>query len=66
MGRAMLPEFCSLFKPDGALSPLKVAEIHFKEVLHFFKLANFVFMIMIFNQHQRLAQLNEPGNFKMR
>ena len=38
------------------------------EVLHFFKLANFIFMIMnmIFNQHQRLAQLSEPGNFKMR
>ena len=35
------------------------------EVVHFFKLANVVFMITIFNQHQRLAQLNEPGNFKI-
>ena len=65
-GSSNASEFCSLSKPDSARSPLKVAEISLNEILHFFKLANFVFMITIFNQHQRLAQLNEPGNFKMR
>ena len=38
---------------------------HSSEVLHFFKWANIVVMIIdtIFNQHQRLAQLNECGDW---
>ena len=62
----MLPNFVVYPNPTVPGHRYKVAKFHFNEVLYFLKLANFVFMITIFNQHQRLAQLNEPGNFKMR
>ena len=65
-GQVMLPKFVVYPSPTVPDHRYKSPKVHFNEVLHFFKLANFVFMIMIFNQHQRLAQLNEHGNFKMR
>ena len=54
---------CTLFK----LCHCKCTKAYSLEILGMSRLWHDLMAhgLMIFNQHQRLAQLNEPGNFKM-